>query len=48
MPGASAPESLAAEPSYGAHGHAHGLDQSKGYIDGWINGEDVNLYYTKS
>ena len=48
MPGAITPESLAAEPSYGAHGHAHGLDQNKGYIDGWINGEDVNLFYTKS
>jgi hypothetical protein len=28
-----------------AHSAAH---EDKGYIDGWFNGEDVQLYYTKS
>jgi hypothetical protein len=32
---------LADNPNSGAH-------EDKGYIDGWFNGEDVSLYYTKS
>jgi hypothetical protein len=38
--GAVSPAS-AANPNSGAH-------DDKGYIDGWFNGEEVQLYYTKS
>lgn len=32
----------------GAHVHAVAQDEDKGYIDGWLDGGDVRLYYTKS
>jgi len=32
----------------GAPDHHQGQDSDKGYIHGWSNGEDVELYYTKS
>jgi hypothetical protein len=31
-----------------AMANTHGADSDKGYIAGWANGEDVELYYTKS
>ena len=34
-------------PQTGAAVHLHSSDD-KGYIDGWFNGETVQLYYTKS
>jgi hypothetical protein len=34
-------DAAADNPNSAAHG-------DKGYIDGWLNGEDVRLYYTKS
>jgi hypothetical protein len=37
----SADTARLANPNSGAH-------DDKGYIDGWFNGEDVQLYYTKS
>ena len=41
----AAAESL--NPQTGAAVHLHSSDD-KGYIDGWFNGETVQLYYTKS
>lgn len=34
------------DPSY--INHAMAVKEDKGYIDGWIDGEDVQLYYTRS
>jgi len=35
--------------THAAEGHAlAGNDEEKGYIDGWIDGEDVRLYYTRA
>ena len=42
----SAEGDTAADHSYASHGAAEKGD--KGYIDGWIDGEDVQLYYTRS
>ena len=44
------PSAVAAEPAVAAasgasQGHGH---QDKGFIDGWVNGRDVQLYYTMS
>jgi hypothetical protein len=39
--GATAASTTADNPNSAAH-------DDKGYIDGWFNGEDVQLYYTKS
>ena len=33
---------------HGGHAHSLGAKEDKGYIDGWFNGGDVQLYYTKS
>ena len=39
--GATIPSTSAGSPNSAAH-------EDKGYIDGWFEGEDVQLYYTKS
>lgn len=38
-----------ASPAHASHGvtNVQGLKEEKGYIDGWFQGMDVNLYYTK-
>jgi hypothetical protein len=50
------PSSMASAPGVssptlggqGAHVHAMAQGEDKGYIDGWFDGGDVRLYYTKS
>jgi hypothetical protein len=51
----TAPSSTASTPVVGSAtvegqgGHVHAMaDEDKGYIDGWFEGGDVRLYYTKS
>ena len=46
----TAATAIALETSAAHHDAAHGAAVSgdKGYIDGWIDGEDVQLYYTRS
>lgn len=46
-------QSHASEPapilgSHTAHASADGESADKGYLDGWFEGNDVHLYYTKS
>lgn len=43
-PAAPADDALSAHPSF----HGAGQSDPKGYIDGWFDGSEVQLYYTKS
>ena len=53
VPGCSEPRSPVAPAATGpmAHGghetHVTGVKDEKGFIDGWFDGADVNLHYTK-
>jgi len=48
-PSATALDSIGMDgDSGGAHVHASSQPDDKGYIDGWFEGNDVQLYYTKS
>ena len=57
-PGAPSPTATAATTANSHAGHSETADkpanhnsaahEDKGYIDGWVNGETVQLYYTKS
>lgn len=45
-PGAVGPEMSAAHSGHAAAG-SQGLKAEKGFIDGWFDGNDVDLHYTK-
>ena len=45
-PTPAAPAALSLHSGHGATG-VQGLKDDKGFIDGWFEGSDVNLYYTK-
>ncbi len=48
-PSATALDSIAMDgDSGGAHVHASSQPDDKGYLNGWFEGSDVQLYYTKS
>ena len=42
------PHSSSTVASKGPHTHTGSAAEDKGYIDGWFEGADVQLYYTKS
>ena len=46
----SAPTGIAlnGQDALSAHDHNAAAHEDKGYIDGWVDGEEVQLYYTKS
>jgi hypothetical protein len=51
--GCSEGSTTAGPPEIAVDSHAMGVhavrqDEDKGYIDGWFDGQDVQLYYTKS
>lgn len=41
------PEMSAVHSEHGGTTHVQGLKAEKGFIDGWFEGNDVNLHYTK-
>ena len=42
-----APETPSAHSGHGAMTDAQGMKDDKGFIDGWFDGSEVNLFYTK-
>jgi len=44
----SGPTVASTNADAGTHAHVAGQAEDKGYIDGWFEGSDIQLYYTKS